>query len=223
VWLTFDRQPPLGLVGEHFGALRTFDEIRLPPGGGSMPRARDDAEVVTYMYRGALAQRDSTGRSDVLCAGEFQRMCTAGGISSSETNASRTNWAHVFRISLRTAKADLDVGRTQKRFAAGQRHNLLCVVASPDGRKGSLGIVQDALVCSSVLDSGHHLIHELLPGRSAWLHVLLGQVAVQELVLTRGDAVGVTLEPAIAFTAQESSEVLLVDLGQTPRSIVEQV
>jgi redox-sensitive bicupin YhaK (pirin superfamily) len=94
-----------------------------------------------------------------------------------------------------------------------QRHNLPCVVASPDGRKGSLRIHQDVVICSSVLDPGHHFVHELPPGRSAWLHAVDGQATLNDIILSRGDGVGFTLEPSISLTAQENTEVLLVELG----------
>jgi redox-sensitive bicupin YhaK (pirin superfamily) len=105
-----------------------------------------------------------------------------------------------------------------KRFAAALRHNVLCVVASPDGRNGSLRILQDALIMSSVLDPGHHIVHELTPGRGAWVHVISGEATLDDLILTQGDGAGVTVERSVSFTAQESTEVLLVDLGPAPQS-----
>jgi redox-sensitive bicupin YhaK (pirin superfamily) len=91
---------------------------------------------------------------------------------------------------------------------------VLCIVASPDGRQGSLRIHRDALVCSSVLDPGHHLIHELLPGRTAWLHVICGEATFHDTILNPGDGVGVTIERSVSLTARESTEILLVDLGE---------
>jgi quercetin 2,3-dioxygenase len=118
-----------------------------------------------------------------------------------------------FRISLLPSEAGLGCAHQQKRFTAAQRNNLLRAVASPDGREGSLRIHQDAFVFSSRLDPGHHLVHELLPGRSAWLHVVFGEVKLNDVVLTQGDGVGVTIEPTVSLTAQENTEILLVDLG----------
>lgn len=213
-WLTFDPQESAGQPADDFGLLATFNEIRLPPGGVSAPHPGEEAETVTYVYQGALAQEGSTGSSGVVHAGEFQRMINGRGNHHKETNASRTDWAHIFRISLRPSEVGLGCAHEQKRFAAAQRHNLLCVVASPDGRKGSLRILQDALIYASVLDPGHHLIHELLPARSAWLHVIYGEATLQGIILTQGDGVGVTIEPSVSLTAQENTEILLVDLGE---------
>jgi redox-sensitive bicupin YhaK (pirin superfamily) len=170
-------------------------------------------EIISYMHKGAIVQEDSTGDSGVVLAGEFQRMTIGHGIRHKETNASRTNWAHIFRISLYPVEAGRASAHEQKRFAAAQRHNMLCVIASPDGRKGSLRILQDALIFSSILDPGHHLIYELLPGRSAWLHVIDGEATLQDFVLTQGDGAGISIEPAVSLTAQEDTEILLVELG----------
>lgn len=216
LWLSFTPPGELDRSDQELGVLAAFDEIRFPPGSGSSSAPRADAEIVTYVYRGALAQEDSTGAAAVLHTGEFQRMTAGSSGRQKETNASRSDWAHVFRIALHATEVGLGCAREQKRFAAAQRRNVLCAVASPDGRHGSLRILQDALVYSSVLDSGHHLIHALLPGRSAWLHVICGEVTLHDIILSPGDGAGVTVEPAVSLTAQTSAEILLVDLGRRP-------
>jgi redox-sensitive bicupin YhaK (pirin superfamily) len=162
---------------------------------------------------GALSQESSTGISGVIRAGEFQRMTTGLRIRYKATNTSPVDGAHVFLISLCPSEVGLDPDCEQKRFTVAQRHNVLCVVASPDGRKGSLRLHQDAIIYSSILDPGHHLVQELLPGRSAWLHLVDGKAKLRDTILTQGDGVGVTLEPSISLTVQESAEVLLVELG----------
>ena len=75
------------------------------------------------------------------------------------------------------------------------------------------------LMYSALLVSGQHVVHELLQGRSAWLHVVQGEVALGGLVLATGDGAGITAERAVSFTAREESEILLLDLGeQMPKS-----
>ena len=75
-------------------------------------------------------------------------------------------------------------------------------------------------MCSALLDPGQHVVHELLPGRSAWLHLVQGEVTLGDVVLTTGDSAGVTAERAVSLTAQEETEILLLDLGeQLPRSL----
>ncbi len=216
VWLTFHPEDGAGPLAGGFGTLEILDEHRLPPGAGVPRHPRHEAEIVTYVREGALAYEDSTGSSGVLHAGEFQRMTAGRGIRHSETNPSRTDSAHVFQIWLRPSQAELQPSLEQKRFSAANRHGVLCIVASPDGRRGSLRIHQDALVCSAMLDPGQHVVHELTPGRTAWLHLVQGEVTLGDIVLTTGDGAGVTAEHAVSFTAREETEILLLDLGEQP-------
>jgi redox-sensitive bicupin YhaK (pirin superfamily) len=214
VWLTFYPQDPSHPFANGFGTLEFLNEDRLPPGAGVPHRLAQDAEIVTYVREGALAYEDSRGRSGVIQAGEFQRMTAAGGTRHSEANASRTEWAHVFRAWLRPSKAGREPGYEQKRFSAAERRDGLCVVASPDARRGSLRIHQDALVYSGILKPGQHVVHELSQGRSAWLHVVEGEVILGDDILTTGDGAGVTGERGVSLTAREGSEVLLLDVGE---------
>jgi redox-sensitive bicupin YhaK (pirin superfamily) len=168
---------------------------------------------VTYVREGALAYEDSLGFSGVIHAGEFQHLTAGRSIRHREANASRTDWAHVFQISLRSIAAELASSREQRRFSAAERRGRLCLVASPDGRGRSLRIQQDVLIYSMILEPGHHLVHALSPDRAAWLHVVHGEAIVGDILLSDGDGAGFTTERAVSLTAREPSELLLFDLA----------
>jgi hypothetical protein len=212
VWLTFPQGSADPLKGG-FGTLETLNEGRLAPGAGAPRHPHRDDEVITYAQEGALAYEDSMGCSGVIQAGEFQRMTAGGGIRHNETNASRIDPAHVFQMGLRSWEAGLEPGYEQKRFSAAERRDGLCIIASPDARKGSLRLHQDALVYSAMLDPGQHLVYELSQERRAWLHVVQGEVSLGDVILTTGDGAGFTAERAVSLTAREESEILLLDLG----------
>jgi redox-sensitive bicupin YhaK (pirin superfamily) len=212
VWHSFFAEDHPGQFASGFGFLVAFDELKLPPGDSTEPHSDNEAEVLTYVYKGALSQEDTAGYSGVIYAGEFQRMST-GRIRRRETSVSRSDWVHIFRISLRPSETGIDREYVQKLFTAAQRRNLLCVVASPDGRKGSLRIYQDVLVYSALLETGRHLVYELTTGRTAWIHVVCGEATLDEVVLSQGDGVGVMNERSVSLTVQENTEMLLVDLG----------
>ena len=222
VWLTFYPREHPGAFGNGFGTLEILDESRLAPGGAVRSHARQDAEIVTFVREGALAWEDSTGGSGLIQAGEFRRMTAGRGIRHREANASRVHGAHIFQIWLRPAQAELEPSHEQKRFSTAERRGRLCVVGSPDGRRESLSIHQDALVYSALLDPGTHVAHGLLPGRSAWLHIVLGAATLGEDVLGAGDGVGITSGVAVSLTALQETEVLLLDLGPPlPKSTAE--
>jgi redox-sensitive bicupin YhaK (pirin superfamily) len=214
VWFTFHPRDRADPRADRFGQLESLRESRLPPSTIISEDAYHDAEIVTYVREGALAYEDAQGSSGVIQAGEFQGTTAGRGIRRSETNASRSNWVHVFQLLLGSAEPGLVPGHALRRFTVADRRGRLCVVASPDARRGSLRIHQDALVCSAVLDPGQHVVHELSQGRTAWLQCVEGGVSMADTVLTAGDGAGVKAERAVSLTARGKAEILLVDLGE---------
>jgi len=213
IWLTFDRERGgADRLAEGFGALEDLSEGWLSPGVKSWRHESRDGEVLTYVMDGAVVHSDSEGRSGIMQAGEFGHLAVVHGLSHSEANASRTVRAHLFRLRFRPPVVDLVNRRQRRRFTAAERRGNLRVVASPDGRRGSLLLQQDAIVFAALLDPGHHVVHELRPGRMAWLHIVCGEGFLGDLVLREGDGVGLANELAVAFTAEEGAELLLIDL-----------
>jgi redox-sensitive bicupin YhaK (pirin superfamily) len=210
-WLTFSAQAGNDAKLEGFGGLAVLDEFRLPPGGTISGQSSREAELITYVFEGTLKYRDSLGRASAMQAGEFRRMSVGRGVRSSETNSSRTDWTRLFRVGLGSS-AGLQGDPEQKRFSVAQRRDGLCLIASADARAGSLRIRDDALLYSALLRPGQHLVHQLEPGRRAWLHVVNGEVVLRDLRLTNGDAVGISAAHAVSFTARTESEVLLADV-----------
>lgn len=216
VWRTFFSPDGAASFADGFGQLIQLDEDRLAPGGGVPRHPHRNAEIVTYVREGALAHEDSMGLSGVIRAGEFERLSAGDGLQHSETNASRTDFAHSFRVWLQPSERGLEPSHEQKRFSAAERRGALCLVASPDSRRGSLRIHQDAYLYSAILDRGQHLVHGLSTGRSAWLHLVLGEGTIDEVTLSTGDGAGLMSERAVSFTARVETEILLLDLSEPP-------
>ena len=213
VRLTFYPRKPGDPPGEGFGIVSLFNEVKLPINEGVASNLESESELITYVHKGALALDGPMGHSGVITAGEFQCMVIGRILAQRVTNTSQTDPAHFFRIYLRLPPSQLgaDCVKTQTRFTAAQRRNALCTVASPDARNASLRINTDAHIYSSILDPGQHIVHELLHGRKAWLHIVYGKVKANEVELSGGDGMGFADEPSISLTVQENTELLLVD------------
>jgi quercetin 2,3-dioxygenase len=220
LWLTFFPTEHTDAVSKSYGALEMLNEDHLSP-GATVPRHKHrDIELITYVREGALAYEDSMGRSGIIHTGEFQRLTAGSGIHHSERNASSSEWAHIFQMWLRPGQAGLDPEQEQKRFSVAQRRSRLCIFASPDGRRGSLRIHQDAFLYSALLNPGQHIIHELAHDRSAWVHIVRGAAKFGDLVLTTGDGIGITAERAVSLTALEETEIMLFNLETQAAQIV---
>ena len=215
VWRTFDVRDRAAPFGDGFGALEALDENHLPPGSEIPRHEHEAAEIVTYVREGAVTCDDATGYTGVIQAGEFERMSAPRGVRHTEANASRVDSAHVFQIRLHESELDRAHEREQKRFSAAERRGVLCVIASPDARIRSLRLHQDTRLYATILEPGHHVVHELAPGRAVWLHVILGEIMLGDLVLTTGDGAGLAAEHAVSLTARHDTEILLFDLAST--------
>ncbi len=212
-WQTFPPGSDADPLAHGFGSLALFEEDRLGPGALLRQEPTLDVEIVTYVREGAVAYRDSLGRSGVVNAGEFQCWNAGHHLRRSESNASRTEPAHVFRMFLRPSQIDGGPSQEQRRVSVAERRGGLRVVAASDARSGALRIHSDAVVCSSLLELGKHVVHELAPARGAWVHIVEGLVTLGELVLRAGDGAGISAERAVSLTAREHTELLLLDVS----------
>jgi redox-sensitive bicupin YhaK (pirin superfamily) len=170
-------------------------------------------EILTYVLEGQLAHTDSLGHTETLRPGEFQRMTAGTGIRHSEFNPSPAEPVHFYQIWIEPDRAGHAPGYEQKRFDDERTLGRLAVVASPDGRDGSLTIQQDALVLLGRLADGEIGHADLEPGRAAWVQVLRGWVELDGHTLEAGDGAAVDDLPAISLRALGEAEVLVFDLA----------
>lgn len=196
-----------------FRALRVMNEDVVAAGQGFGMHGHANMEIVTCMLAGALEHRDSLGNGEVLRPGEFQRMSAGAGIRHSEFNPSATEPAHLYQIWLLPAREGLTPSYEQKRFADDEKRSRLRVVASPNGRDGSLRIHQDASIYLSLLEQGDSVTHELAAGRHGWLQVLRGTAQAAGQTLGAGDGVAISNEREVTVTGAGPSEIMLFDLA----------
>jgi redox-sensitive bicupin YhaK (pirin superfamily) len=197
----------------HFRALRVMNEDRVAPGQGFGMHPHRDMEIVTYVLEGALEHQDSMGNGEVLRPGELQRMTAGTGIMHSEFNPSSTEPVHLYQIWLFPEGKGLSPSYEQKAFADEEKHNRWRLVASRDGREGSLTIHQDAEIHLARLEEGRQLAHSVSPGRHVWLQVLRGAATLNGQSLDAGDGAAVSEESKLTVEAATDAELLLFDLA----------
>lgn len=196
-----------------FRALRVLNEDRVQPAQGFGTHGHKDMEIVTLVLEGELAHKDSLGNGSVLRPGELQRMTAGTGVRHSEFNPSDRELVHFYQVWLLPARTGLPPGYEQRAFGDDEKRGRWRLVASPDGRDGSLTIHLDANLYLSELEDGQQLTHEPEPGRHSWLQVLRGRVELNGRPLSAGDGAAVSDEPALTVKAAGPSEVLLFDLA----------
>ena len=196
-----------------FRALRVINEDRVQPGQGFGTHSHRDMEIISYVLEGALQHKDSMGTSSIIRPGEVQRMSAGTGVTHSEFNASGSELVHFLQIWILPAQPGGKPGYEQKAFPEAERKGKLRLVASPDGRDGSVTIRQDVTLYAGLPSTGETLRHTLAPGRHAWVHVARGQVELGGEQLEAGDAVAISDARGLELSGRDSSEVLLFDLA----------
>jgi len=195
-----------------FGPLRVINEDRVQPGMGFGTHGHRDMEIFSYVLDGELSHQDSMGNGSTIVPGDVQRMSAGRGVRHSEFNASKTAPVHFLQIWIEPARAGIDPGYEQKHVSAAAKRGQLRLIASPDGRDGSVTVHQDTTIHAVLLDGAEAARHELAPGRRAYVHAARGSIHVNGTPLAAGDAAMIEGETAIVLDHGQAAEVLLFDL-----------
>ena len=197
----------------HFRTLRVINDDRVAGGGGFPMHPHRDMEIVTYVLEGGLEHRDSMGNGSVIRPGDVQRMSAGTGVTHSEFNASKTEPVHLLQIWMFPERKGIKPSYEQKMFSEADKRGRLRLVASPDGRDGSVTIHQDNEMYATVLRKGETVRHELKPERHAWVQVARGSVKLNGQELAEGDGAAISEEKAIELAGVKDAELLLFDLA----------
>jgi len=203
-----------------FGNLRVINEDRIAPGQGFGTHGHRDMEIVSYVLDGELAHKDSMGTggsgsasSGVIKPGDVQRMSAGTGVRHSEFNHAQDRETHFLQIWLIPEKAGIDPGYEQKHFDDAGKRGRLRLVASPDGRDGSVIVHSDARIFSGLFDKDEKAVYRVDPGRLAYVHVVRGRLELNGEVLEQGDAAKVNDEKVLELEHGVGAEVLVFDLA----------
>ncbi len=195
-----------------FGPLLVINEDRVKPGMGFGTHGHRDMEIISYVLEGELAHKDSMGNGSVLRYGDVQRMSAGTGVMHSEFNHSESAEVHFLQIWIQPSAKGIAPGYEEKHFDTASKRGRLRLIASPDGSEGSVTIHQDARLYASLMDGDEQLTHTLSPGRSAYLHLIRGELEANAVRLDGGDALKVRDQNQLVLSKARDAEFLLFDL-----------
>ncbi|MGH9443548.1 MAG: pirin family protein [Thermoanaerobaculia bacterium] len=196
-----------------FRSLRVLNDDRVQPGRGFGTHGHRDMEILSYVLEGALEHKDSSGGGGVIRPGEIQFMRAGSGVQHSEYNHSKTEPVHFLQIWIIPDTPGLAPAYGQQIFDREAAKKSFVLLASLDGRDGSLQIQRDASVWVTLLAEGESRDLPLAPGRGAWVHVARGAAIVNGNDLSEGDGAGLSGEEAVRIAGKGSAEVLVFDLA----------
>ena len=201
-----------------FRALRVMNEDRVAPGTGFGAHGHRDMEILSYVFEGTLAHKDSmAAEARMIRPNEVQAMSAGSGVIHSEFNPSSTEPVHFLQIWILPSQEDVPPSYQHVACAASEKRGVLRLIAGPDKHPDppAVFIHQDARIYATVLGEGESLDYRFAPGRKAWVQCALGQIDVNGLTLGAGDGLAATDETALRLrgASDAANELLLFDLG----------
>jgi redox-sensitive bicupin YhaK (pirin superfamily) len=212
-WLVSDHS--FSFAGYHdpahmgFGPLRVINEDRVAPGKGFGTHGHRDMEIISYVLSGALGHKDSLGNGSTIRPGDVQRMSAGTGVQHSEFNDQKGGVTHFLQIWIEPAQRGIAPSYEEKNFAEEEKRGRLRLVASPDGRDGSVLIHQQAMLYAGLFDGDEQASLAVEDGRRAYVHVARGAVTVNGRRLAAGDALKFTSESEVTVGQGADAEVLV--------------
>jgi redox-sensitive bicupin YhaK (pirin superfamily) len=195
-----------------FRSLRVINEDFVAAGRGFPKHGHRDMEIITYILEGALKHEDSMGNGSVIRPGDVQRMSAGTGVRHSEQNASLAERVHLLQIWVLPDTVELEPSYEQKAFTEDERRGQLRLIASEDGRDGSVTVHQDVRVYATDLNGDERVEYEIAEGRRGYVHVARGSLALGDTRLGGGDAAKIEGPARIVLTDGDAAEALLFDL-----------
>lgn len=196
-----------------FGPLRVINDDRVAAGGGFDTHPHRDMEIISYVIDGALEHKDSMGNGSVIKRGDVQRMSAGTGVFHSEFNASDKDPVHFLQIWIVPEKEGIAPSYQQINYPDADKLNQLRLVASKEGRNGSVSLYRDVDLYASLLAEGQSVEHDLQAGRGAWLQVISGALTFNGHILDEGDGASLLEAGGLTIMANQDAEFLLFDIA----------
>jgi quercetin 2,3-dioxygenase len=196
-----------------FRALRVINDDRVIPGAGFATHGHRDMEILTYVLEGQLAHQDSLGNGSTIYPGEVQVMSAGTGIQHSEYNADAERPVHFLQIWILPDRQNLTPQYQQQDFPADEKLGKLRLVASADGRDGSIVIHQDINLYITILGAGDRLTHPVKLDRATWIQIAKGEAIINGQRVQAGDGIQFDRIDSIELTTDSHAEILLFDLA----------
>jgi redox-sensitive bicupin YhaK (pirin superfamily) len=193
-----------------FGPLRVINEDRVQAGKGFGTHGHRDMEIITYVLEGSLGHNDSIGNGSTIVPGDVQRMSAGSGVRHSEFNHEKQGVTHFLQIWIEPSETGIAPSYEQKHFKPEDKRGRLRLIASLDGRDGSVTIHQDALLYAGLFDGAERANYEL-QNKKGYVHVARGRITANGQVLEAGDALK-TGGGSIELKDGKQAEVLVFDL-----------
>ncbi len=197
----------------NFGELCGMADDVVFPGKGFGMHPHENMEISTIVISGAQAHKDNTGSEGIFAGNSVQTMSAGTGIMHSEFNASDSESFHSFQIWVYPKVKDVKPHHEKFTYEPEEKLNKILLALSPDGRKGTALINQDAFFSVSKLQSRKTIEYKMnKTDNGVYIHCANGSVQVDDYVLNAGDAIGAYDGERVIISANADADLIFVEV-----------
>ena len=196
-----------------WGQLRVWNDDSIAARSGFPAHPHRDMEIITYVRSGAITHEDNLGNRGRTEAGDVQVMSAGTGIAHSEMNEEDVA-TQIFQIWIMPDERGLPPSWGTKPFPKGERSGSFVTLASGlPGDTDALAIRANARLVAATLKAGQSTEYQIAPGRKVYLVPASGQIEINGVIAAAGDGVAISNESLLKVSAQQDSEIVLVDVA----------
>ena len=196
-----------------WGNLRVINEDRVAAGMGFGKHGHRNMEIISYVLSGELAHEDSMGNVKGIPPGDVQRMSAGTGVTHSEFNHAKDQTTHFLQIWIEPNVTEIAPSYEQKTIPSVDKLGKLCLIASPNGADHSVKIHADAKVYVGLFNGPQSQKLELNTERKAYVHLIKGDLQINGISLSTGDALLIEKESSLLISDGQEAEVMIFDLS----------
>jgi hypothetical protein len=195
-----------------FAVLRVINEDRIAGGMGFGTHPHQNMEIITYVIDGALAHKDSMGNEATINPGDVQHMSAGTGVRHSEFNPNKEIGTHLYQIWILPKKIGIKPQYGQKSFIESLEKNKFILVASQDGREGSVQVNQDLNMFIGKSKTAGEKKLAAVTSRHYWIQMVKGELKIDGKTLNASDGAGISQVKELNLMWGPESEFILFDM-----------
>lgn len=197
----------------NFGMLRVVNDDEVLGGGAFGLHPHRDMEIISIPLKGALLHSDNMGNTGIINKGDIQVMSAGTGIMHSEENASASEVVKFLQIWIIPNEVDVKPRYDQINFKENLIPNQFTQIVSPNPDDDGLWIHQDAWLHWGSFNDDVTITYDIKKsGNGIFIFVLEGSVNVEEIDLSKRDALGILEVDNIRLDIGKNSEILIIEV-----------
>lgn len=198
----------------NFGALRVLNDDTVAPGMGFGTHPHQDMEIISIPLEGDLEHKDSMGNTAIIRSGDVQVLSAGTGISHSEYNKNEDQLVKFLQIWILPNQKGVKPRYDQISLQEEDRKNKLQQILSPSPTDEGVWIHQNAWFHRIQLEKGKSVSYALKEQNNNGLYVFVleGTIQIEDMTLSKRDAMGLWEAEKVVLKADSDSELLLIEV-----------